>query len=134
MADLFILAFLGHLIGDYLLQSTWMAYTKSEKSLKGMWACTVHVAIYTIAVCLMLQVSNPLVWAIVFIPHWIIDHWSLGEVWSHIIQGRTVEKTMSFEPGVKREFAFAFYAPVYIAVDNTWHILCLWATIKYFIL
>ena len=131
LSDLFVLAFLGHLIGDYLTQSTWMAITKSEKSLMGWVACTVHVSIYTISVCIMLETYNPIIWTFIFVPHWIIDHWSLGEVWSSFIGGRTTEKTVAVEPGVHREFAFAFYAPVYIAVDNTWHLLCLYATIQY---
>lgn len=131
MADLFIVALLGHLIGDYLLQSTWMAITKSQLGWKGVWACTIHVTLYTAAVCVMLQTPDPLVWLAVFVPHWIIDHWSLGEEWSKLIGGRTKEKTMAVTPGPAREFGFAFYAPVYIAVDNTWHLLCLWATIKF---
>jgi hypothetical protein len=133
MADLFVLALLGHLIGDYLLQSTWMAVTKSAQSLKGVLACTLHVTLYTVAVCVMLGMTRPLIWALIFIPHWVIDHWSLGEVWSQIIGGRTVKKIKGLR-GENREFAIAFYAPVYIAVDNTWHFLCLWATIKFFIL
>ena len=35
MAELFVLAFLGHLIGDYLFQSTWMAVGKSRKDWEG---------------------------------------------------------------------------------------------------
>lgn len=134
MAELFILAFLGHLIGDYLLQPNWMAIGKSKKDWRGFWVCTAHVTLYTTAVCAMMQVGNPFIWVLVFVPHWVIDHWSLGEAWSKFIGGRTAQKTMMTPVGVEREFAFAFYAPVYIAVDNTWHFVCLWATIKYFIL
>lgn len=134
MADLFILALLGHLIGDYLLQSTWMALNKSGRSLRGILICTMHVSLYTLAVCGMMQSASPLVWLAVFVPHLIVDHWSLGELWSRMIRGRTMDKTMATPRGVGREFAFAFYAPVYIAVDNTIHLLCLWATIEFLIL
>jgi hypothetical protein len=130
--SLLALAILGHLIGDYLLQSTWMAVTKAKKDLAGVIACTIHVTLYTFAVCLMLQVGNPMIWAVIFIPHWIIDHWSLGEEWSRMIGGRTKDKLM-FTKGVEREFGFAFYSPVYIAVDNTLHFVCLWATIRFLV-
>lgn len=136
VASLFIFAFLGHLVGDYVLQSTWMALTKSKKGWEGILACTIHVTIYTIAVCsalyLALQTTDWHVWLAVFIPHWIIDHWSLGDWWSHLIRGRTKEKLLE-TIGLEREFGFAFYAPVYIAIDNTWHFLFLLATIKIFI-
>lgn len=134
MAELFVLAFIGHLVGDYLLQSTWMALTKSQKTWKGWLACTIHVSLYTTAVCGMMQVGDPVVWLVVFVPHWAIDHWSLGEVWSRWVGGRTKAKILSLPPGPEREFGFAFYAPVYIAVDNTWHLLCMWATIKFLIM
>lgn len=144
MAELFVLAFLGHMIGDYLLQPTWMAIGKSKKGWDGVRICTYHVTLYTIAVMVMLLVSDRLTFSwersdgsglvlgfLIAVPHFIIDHWSLGEKWSKLIGGRTVEKTMATS-GVEREFAFAFYAPVYIAVDNTWHFLCLLAAIKFF--
>ncbi len=69
MAELFILAFLGHLIGDYLLQPTWMAIGKSKKDWRGFWVCTAHVPLYTTAVCAMMQVGNPFIWVLVFVPH-----------------------------------------------------------------
>ncbi len=144
MAELFILAFLGHLIGEYLLQPTWMAIGKSKKGVEGVGICTVHVTFYSTAVMVMLLASDRvylsadadgkgvILLLLIAIPHFIIDHWQLGEKWSKLIGGRTVEKTLVAKPGVEREFAFAFYAPVYIAVDNTWHLLCLLAAIKYF--
>ena len=144
MAELLILAFLGHMIGDYLLQPTWMAVGKSKKGMEGFGICMVHVTLYSIAVMVMLLASDRVylsadadgrgvvLWLLILIPHFVIDYWSLGEKWSKLISGRTVEKTLATKPRVEREFAFAFYAPVYIAVDNTWHLLCLLAAIKYF--
>jgi hypothetical protein len=125
------LAILGHMIGDYLLQSTWMAITKSKKGFEGIIACTVHVVLYTVAVSFMIQTKDPTVWALIFVPHWIIDHWSLGELWLKMIGGRTKSKLL-LASGLEREFGFAFYAPVYIAVDNTLHFVCLWAMIWFY--
>ncbi|MCC7469736.1 MAG: DUF3307 domain-containing protein [Bacteroidetes bacterium] len=119
----------GHIIGDYFLQPQKMAIHKSSNTL----VCFVHVTIYTISVCAMLWNWNPVVALSIFLPHFIIDRWSLGEVWLRLIGGRTANGAMS-ETGVKREFAIAFYAPVYIIVDNGLHLLCIAGTIKFLLM
>lgn len=135
-------ALVGHMVGDYIFQSTWMALTKSKKTFEGLRACSIHVLVYTLSVLAFMRVGffqspifswHPCVlFFSIFIPHWIIDHWSLGEMWSKLIGGRTKEKILKMS-GVEREFGFAFYAPVYIAIDNTMHLLCLWAVIALFV-
>lgn len=54
-ATLFCLMFVGHLVGDYLLQNQWMAINKSSKGWFGRLTCTVHVACYTLAMCSFLH-------------------------------------------------------------------------------
>lgn len=129
---LFVLAYLGHQTGDFILQNMWMALNKSQKNIKGYIACTAHVSLYTLSVVTALWIGGgnitPLLAGAIFIPHWIIDHWSLGEEWLKITGSRTREKVEA-STGLVREYGFAFYAPVYINVDNTMHFLCLWATI-----
>lgn len=126
MADLFILALLGHIVGDYLLQPYKMAMKKSSSN----WVCLVHVTIYTTAVCTMMSTHDPVVIMSIFIPHFVIDRWSLGEKWLKMIGGRTIKEATK-KTGVEREFAIAFYAPVYIIVDNGLHLLCIAGTIKF---
>lgn len=122
MERLFILALLGHLIGDYLLQTKPMALNKSAKGNLGLIACTTHVAIYTAAVCAMCWTLSPLFALAVFVPHWIIDRWSLATPWLRMINGRTFEKAQG-------QWDVAFTAIVYTVADNTMHLLCLWAAI-----
>jgi hypothetical protein len=100
-----------------------MARGKSSSGLKGALICTAHVCIYTISVCVMMQTSDLFVIASVFIPHWIIDRWSLGEKWLKLIRGRTIQQIVKMEGGLERDFAAAFYAVVYTVVDNTFHLL-----------
>src|SRR5690242_20089926 len=95
MERLFILAIFGHLIGDYLLQSKWMALTKSADGADGTKACTVHVAIYTAAVCVCVGTLSPLFALAVFVPHWIIDRWSLASPWLKLVGGRTFEDALA---------------------------------------
>ena len=130
MADLFILAFLGHLVGDYLVQSKHMALHKADKGWRGAVTCTFHVALYTLAICAFLETLNPLIWALVFVPHWVIDRWSLASPWLKLIRGRTF--TDAYNSTDKyREFDIAFTSIVYTVTDNTMHLLCLWALIRF---
>lgn len=136
MADLFILALLGHLVGDFVLQTKVMALDKSERSLWGCWQCFLHVIVYTISVCVFMQSMNPLVWFLVFVPHFLIDKFSLASVWLKMIGGRTFESaSYDHNPSDKyREFDVAFTSIVYAVVDNTFHLLSLFLLIKFVIL
>jgi hypothetical protein len=112
--------FLGHMVGDYILQTQWMAEGKSCPGIRGNAACTVHVALYTLAIALFIGVWSPLFLAAVAIPHWIIDRWSLAKHWLNFKnQG---------EEWMKSPFAPLIYA----ANDNTFHFLCLWWTLRIF--
>ena len=75
---------------------------------------------------LFLWSTNPWVFVAVFVPHWIIDYWSLGLTWLKLIKGRTFEDAND-------KFDVAFTCLVYAVVDNTFHLLCLWATIRFLI-
>jgi hypothetical protein len=120
MSDLFARALLAHLTGDYLLQSKKMAIQK-HKSIK--W-CGIHVTIYTVATCVWLWTINPLVFAAVFVPHFIIDYYSLGIYWLKLIKGRTFEDATE-------KFDVAFTCLVYAVVDNTFHLISLWLVVKF---
>jgi len=130
MADLFVLALLGHLVGDYLLQSKYMALHKSDAGLSGFIACTIHVSLYTAAVCMFLETLSPLIAALVFVPHWVIDRWSLASPWLKMIRGRTFEDAYNSKDKY-REFDIAFTSIVYTVTDNTMHLVCLWLVIKF---
>lgn len=130
MADLFVLAFLGHLIGDYLFQTKYMALNKSGRGLGGILTCTCHVLIYTVSVCLMFGTINLWIGLAIFIPHWIIDRWSLASIWLKIIKGRTFEDAYSSKDKY-REFDIAFTSIVYTIVDATFHLLSLWLVIRF---
>lgn len=57
-ATLFCLMFVGHLVGDYLLQNQWMAINKSSKGWFGHLTCTTHVACYMLAICTFLHMFH----------------------------------------------------------------------------
>ncbi len=129
MEDIFARLILGHLVGDYLLQSKKMAYLKTEKSINGIVWCLTHSLIYTLSVCLFLWKFDPLIIALIFISHYPIDRWSLAKKWLKIIKGRDILAAYKSK-GEHREIDLIFSCLVYTAVDNTWHLLLLWLIIK----
>ena len=63
-----------HAIGDYVLQSDWMANTKTEKS----FACVVHTTTYTLPFFLFTGASLEAL-AFICITHFIIDRWRIAK-------------------------------------------------------
>ena len=117
---------LAHAIGDFLLQPKWMAVTKGSNSL----VCSLHVALYTAAIMLVMWESSPALAVAIYVPHWIIDRWSLADWWSTAIHGRTLAAAWTSEEEY-REFDIAFTAVVYTVIDTTLHMACLMAAFHF---
>jgi hypothetical protein len=102
------LAFLGHLVGDYLFQTDWMAENKKKQSL----ACLIHSVIWTGCVVLFTGWGwIPFIILLAF--HFIQDRTYLVRNWMRLI-------------GQDR-FATGAYAPwSMVIVDNTFHLLQIW--------
>lgn len=131
MDDILFRVLLGHLVGDYLPQGKTMALKKSEKSFVGFFWCTLHVAIYSLSVCLFLWTASPLIFLLVFSTHWPIDRWSLASYWLKLIKGRDFQSAY-LSKDKYREFDISFTAIVYTVVDNTFHLITLWLIVKFF--
>lgn len=127
-----------HVIGDYFLQSDWMALNKSKKTLP----CLIHCLIYT-SVFLFLT-TNFWQLGLIFLSHFVLDRWSLAKYICWIknflnpsFKFYPFEKCKitgyydSFindasEPDVRPAFITIW---LYIITDNTLHLMC-----NYFIL
>ncbi len=132
MAYWFLMAVLGHLIGDFLLQPKQWALRKSERGMAGFWFCTLHVAVYTIAVCGMWRTYSAWIFLLVFLPHWLIDRFSFASTWLTLIRSRSFEAAYA-STDKYREFDIAFTSIVYTVADSTLHLLCLWGVIQFFL-
>jgi Protein of unknown function (DUF3307) len=141
MINLFVNMMLGHFVGDYLLQNQWMAVGKSHPGKRGHIACTVHVTLYTLAVSLFSGIWSLPFLAVVFVPHWIIDRWSLATYLLKWKNGYTMKQVWEKAPLCaapapdqleQNVWKVAFAAPVYIANDNTLHFICLWLAARLF--
>jgi predicted ABC-type sugar transport system permease subunit len=71
------LAFLSHFIGDYLLQSDWMAQEKTKR----WWPAIAHALTYGLPFLVVTR-SIPAI-AVIIVTHVIIDHYRLARhvVW-----------------------------------------------------
>jgi hypothetical protein len=114
----------GHLVGDFLSQSDWMARNKTnswEKGRRSWWlghlACLVHCLVYALSVW---QFAIWLPWwavLIVFLSHFPIDRWRLA---------RRLMKVTGQE-----EFATGPLSPwSIITVDQVLHLMILYGIAK----
>lgn len=106
-----LLAIIGHLVGDYLLQNDWMALNKKREA----WPCVVHCFLWATSVCLFAHWLNYWVWWVLLVTHFIQDHTNAVRFWMTRINRQP-------------QFAEPPMAPwSIIVVDNVWHIVTLWA-------
>lgn len=144
MNDIFVYLLFGHLVGDFLLQNKDTAVRKGSNSL----TCLVHVSIYTLAVLLFtifhaenFSLTKYYLWVIVIgVPHYLIDRYSLADKYLKLINGRSLEDffhnghknipenidATGFQWDNYRVLRGGFSCIVYVAVDFTFHFLCLW--------
>jgi hypothetical protein len=110
----------AHAIGDYLLQSEWMAREKTKRSL----AALVHCAFYILP--FLFITLNPLTLLVIFGTHFVIDRWHLARYvawvknrpWPGSAPWRECTKT-GFHPDTPPWLA----GWLVIVVDNILHIV-----------
>ncbi len=113
--------FLGHLVGDWMLQNDWMAQNKQKHlfTVPGM----THFVIYTICIvgAVLFCVDGPHsatsilnITLIVFISHWLIDATNLAQLWAKLFQQSDL-------------------LMVRVAVDQCFHLLVLAFLVAYFL-
>lgn len=75
-------ALLAHLVGDYMIQSHWMANAKTQRNLEGWIAAAVHGVTYTLPFLLITQ--SWLALLVIGGTHIVIDHYRLARyfVWA----------------------------------------------------
>jgi hypothetical protein len=120
----------AHLVGDYILQSHWMASEKTKRSL----AAAVHAVTY--ALPFLFLTRNPAVLAVIIGTHFAIDRWRLARfvvwikngTWLRPFFGRDIADA-GFLPDPITATGYPESSPAWLAVwlliiaDNTIHIL-----------
>jgi len=109
------LAFLGHLVGDYLLQNDWMAQNKKNKTL----VCLVHCAIWSGSV-IFFTGWGWIPFVLLFLMHFIQDRTDIVPLWMRWAG--------------QEKFATGALAPwSVILTDNIFHLLQIWLVWKFIV-
>jgi hypothetical protein len=120
--EVFLVFVVCHLTGDFLLQTDWQAVHKRgglSRNRVARRALLAHVTVYTLvfAPALVWIAANSTAWAlglaaVIFIPHLIQDDTRALIAWNRRVKGG------SPPPG----------DPVYMAIDQSFHVVALFAT------
>lgn len=110
--------FVAHLVGDYILQSHWMATEKTKRSL----AAAVHAATYTLPFLFLTQ--SPAALAFIMGTHFVIDRFRLARfiVWAK--NGYAFSGAAVTSSGYKDDVPAWLAVWLLIIADNTMHLLC----------
>lgn len=128
---------LCHAIGDYVLQSDWMANEKTKKSI----AALAHVATYGLPFILLRPSWKA--YAVIVGTHFVIDRWRLArfvvQIKNHIAPRRVIQLCFGVENGCRfaTTTGYPSETPSWLAVwlliiaDNIMHITINGLAIKY---
>lgn len=105
----------AHLVGDYIIQSDWMAEEKTKRS----FAAAVHATSYTLP--FLFITLNPIALAIICVTHFIIDRWRLARYVCWAKNGCKGPVTATGYPESKPAWLAVW---LLIIADNTMHLLC----------
>lgn len=113
----------AHLVGDYLLQSHWMATEKTRNSV----AAAVHAVTYTLPFAFITW--SPVALALICVTHFIVDRWRLARfvVWAKNGARGPVTAT-----GYSDDVPAWLSVWLFIVADNTLHILVNGAVLSIF--
>ena len=122
LAVALFLGILAHMIGDYILQSHWMAQEKTKR----WWPAIAHAATYGLP--FLIVTRNPVALAVIVVTHAVIDRFRLARhvVWvkNHLAPVGSVPawsecKATGYPPDTPAWLAVWLL----IIADNTIHIL-----------
>ena len=123
MEHIFFKLVLGHIIGDFFFQFSSMADNKYRTGLKGFLWCSIHVAVYTAFVASVSGNFSLIFLLAVYIPHWLVDRYSLAYKWMKFTGSAPLMMSMNPKDA-------SFGAIIYVVIDQTIHLVSLYFTIQ----
>lgn len=121
-------AVLAHFVGDYLIQSHWMASEKVE----GWFPAACHALTYTLV--FLFITTSPLALAIICLSHFAIDHWRLARF---VVYAKNFLAPKKYWPSKLTPTGYDESVPAWMATwlliitDNIIHIVINLIAIKY---
>src|SRR5437016_4252815 len=113
---------LAHLVGDYVLQSDWMAENKTRSS----FAAGVHALLYSTPFLLLQPTPSVTAWAVIAGSHFLVDRFRLARLlcWAknHIGPKRLWPPLTN--TGYDDSKPVWLVAWLVVIMDNTLHLIC----------
>jgi hypothetical protein len=113
----------AHAVGDYILQSDWMADNKTKQH----FAAAVHAITYTLPFLLITQ--SPAALAIICGSHFVVDRWRLARFVVWLKNGPWLPLTATGYQDTKPPFLAIW---LLIIADNIVHVVCNALAIHFF--
>lgn len=119
---------LCHLVGDYVLQSDWMAREKTSR----LYVAAVHALFYSIPFLALRPTLAA--WAVIVVTHAVIDRWRLARF---VVWAKEWLSPMRPPPFAECPTGYPADKPTWLAVwlliiaDNAMHITVNGAALKY---
>tara|TARA_R100001079_G_scaffold98267_1_gene62037 strand:- start:191 stop:571 length:381 start_codon:yes stop_codon:yes gene_type:complete len=119
-----------HLVGDYLLQSGWMANNKSKSSL----AAGVHALTYSLP--FLILGPSLAAWLVIFVTHFFIDRYALARHVA-VVKNYLAPKKHWLKRDNISQFGYCKKTPDFLAIwlliitDNTLHLTINFLALKY---
>lgn len=133
---LFALILIGHLIGDYLVQTEWQALNKKKPGVEGHIACALHCVTYSAVVVMTIMIfgkwlagvdigfaEQMAAFGIIYLTHYPFDRSNIvGKIlsWKGLVRPAVLDMKNSTSP--KDILDISKYLLVYIVADNTVHL------------
>lgn len=109
---------LAHLVGDYILQSHWMAQEKTKQSL----AAGVHAISYTLP--FLFLTLNPAALAFICLTHFVIDRFRIARFVVWLKNGYAFRGVTPTGTGYRDDVPAWLSIWLLIIADNTIHLIC----------
>ncbi len=118
-----------HGLGDYIIQTDWMAQNKKKPGWHGFKACFIHCLTYSLPFLLITSWQAVL---LIFLSHFLIDRYKWLDyllAWKNNVRLENGKLDIS-NFGFKKERPFAISIWLYIATDNILHLICNYYILK----
>ncbi len=124
-----------HGIGDYIIQTEWMAQNKKKRTIGGEIACQLHCITYALPFLLIGSWKAVLV---IYITHYLIDRTRFIDYFLAV--KNRVKKWEHYNPSMVYDisnFGLPTGKPVYMSIwlyiitDNVFHLTCNYLALKY---
>ena len=118
---------LAHLVGDYIIQSDWMANEKTKKSV----AAAVHAVTYALPFLFLTFSPSALIFIVV--THFIIDRWRLARF---VVYAKNIpwqKWSDCSATGYHKDRPIWLSVWLLIIADNTMHLICNGLALRYLV-